>query len=289
VNRRVVEALVKCGAFDKLHENRNAVWCSLDAALERGAAVQRDRSIGQESLFGGLTGADAIDETQLADVPAWTEREQLAYEKELLGFYVTGHPLGAVAKELARFTDVTSSTCEGREGREVRAGGLLVGLRETRTRRGQRMAFGTLEDLEGSFDLVIFSQPFAQHAELLQRANGGDESGPLPLVVSGNLEAGDPPKILVRDILPLAEAEQKLTTALRVRVKEEELSKDRLVALRDTLRAHAGDCSVYLHITIPGETETVLAVGGVRGVDPSDGLRRKLDALFGRAVSETGL
>jgi DNA polymerase-3 subunit alpha len=289
LNRRVVEALVKCGAFDELHANRNAVWCSLDAALERGAATQRDRSIGQESLFGGLTGAGAVDAPRLAEVPAWTEREQLAHEKELLGFYVTGHPLGAVARDLARFTDATSGTTAGREGREVRVGGLLVGLRETRTRRGQRMAFGTLEDLEGSFDLVIFAEPFAQHAELLQRAkNGVEGTGPLPLVVTGNLEAGDPPKILVRDVIPLADAEQKLTTALRVRVREAELSRDRLVALRDVLRAHGGDCAVYLHITIAGETETVLSVGGVRGVDPSTGLRRKVDALFGRAVAETG-
>ncbi len=108
-------------------------------------------------------------------------------------------------------------------------------------------------------------------------------------MVSGTLEGGDPPKILVRDVLPLSEAEQKLTTALRVRVRESELTNDRLVAMRDVLKAHTGDCAVYLHITIPGETETVLAVGSVRGVDPSDGLRRKLDGLFGRVVSETGL
>jgi hypothetical protein len=89
--------------------------------------------------------------------------------------------------------------------------------------------------------------------------------------------------------MPLSEAEQKLTTALRVRVKEEELTRDRLEAMRDVLRSHGGDCSVFLHITIPGETETVLAVGSVRGVDPTLDLRRKLDSLFGRAVSEAGL
>jgi DNA polymerase-3 subunit alpha len=246
--------------------------------------------IGQESLFGGATGAPALAEPRLAEVPQWTEREVLGHEKELLGFYVTGHPLGEVAQELARFTDVTAGTAEGREDREVRAGGLLVGLRETRTRRGQRMAFGTLEDLEGSFDLVIFAEPFEQHLSLLQRAKDGDGgSGPIPLLVTGKLEAGDPPKILVRDVMPLADAEQKLTTALRVRVKEDELSRDRLMAMRDVLQSHTGDCAVYLHITIPGETETVLAVGGQRGVDPSDDLRQKLDGLFGRCVSETGL
>ena len=81
------------------------------------------------------TGAPALAEPRLAEVPQWTEREVLGHEKELLGFYVTGHPLGEVAQELARFTDVTAGTAEGREDREVRAGGLLVSLRETRTRR----------------------------------------------------------------------------------------------------------------------------------------------------------
>src|SRR5262249_28505932 len=149
VNRRVVESLVKCGAFDSLHANRAAVWASLDAALERGAAAQRDREIGQASLFGGAASSAALDAPRLAEVAAWNERERLGYEKELLGFYVTGHPLAAVAPELARFADVRSSTAGARDGREVRAGGLLTGLRETRTRAGQTMAFGTLEDLEG--------------------------------------------------------------------------------------------------------------------------------------------
>ena len=151
------------------------------------------------------------------------------------------------------------------------------------------MAFGTLEDLEFTFELVIFPEPFLQHGELLARAKeGGEGGGPLPLLVTGNLEAGEPPKLLVRDLMPLADAESKLVTALRVRLKEEDLSHDRLVAMRGMLDSHAGDCSVFVHITIPGDSETVLAVGGIRGVDPSDGLRRQIDGLFGRAVAERG-
>ncbi|MFP6624390.1 MAG: DNA polymerase III subunit alpha, partial [Myxococcota bacterium] len=291
LNRKVVESLVKSGTFDTLHENRNAVWCSLDAALERSAAVQRDRAVGQESLFANLTGADALDEPSLPDVPRWTEREQLSYEKELLGFYVTGHPLRAYATDLARFADTTSSLTEGKAGREVRVAGLLVGLRESRTRRGgKRMAYGILEDLEGTFEVLIFSSVFERHGALLTRAMAGDDgAGPLPLLMTGNLEAGDPPKILVRELMPLADAEQNLTIALRVRLREEELSEDRLVAMRGILESHRGDCPVFVHITIPGESETVLAVGRIRGVDPSDGLRRQLDSLFGRVVSERGL
>jgi DNA polymerase-3 subunit alpha len=291
VNRRVVEALVKCGAFDSLHEQRSAVWGSLDAALESGAATQRDRAIGQGSLFGGAGDVDAAAAPTLVDVPAWTERERLSYEKELLGFYVTGHPLGSVARELAHYTDVTSTTSVGKDRRDIRAGGLLGTLREMRTRRGQRMAFGTLEDLEGSFELVIFADSYESHGELLRRArdSADGEDGPLPLVVAGTLEAGDTPKILVRDVFLLSEAERRLTSQICVRVLEPDVSRDRMAAFKRVLLQHPGDCAVKLHITIPGESETVLSVGSIRGVIPSDELRRDLDALFGRPVTDLSL
>ena len=293
VNRRVVEALVKCGAFDSLHPGRASVWASIDSALERAAAAQRDRAVGQESLFGGMNEGQGLDQPKLVEAADWGERERLSHEKELLGFYVTGHPLSAVAPLLARFTDTTALATEGKGGREVRAGGLLTGLRETRTKRGQRMGFGQLEDLEGGFELVIFSEPFEQHVELLRSAkdetNADGERGPVPLIIHGTLEEGDPPKILVRDVTRLDQAEEKLSASLRVRVQSPDVTRDRLIALQRLLGAHAGDCGVYLHITIPGESETVLGVGGIRGVAPSVELCREVDRLFGRPVTERAL
>jgi DNA polymerase III subunit alpha len=288
VNRRVVESLVKCGAFDSLHANRAAVWAALDAALERGAAAQRDREIGQASLFGGAgSPGAAAPEPKLADVAPWTDRERLQYEKELLGFYVTGHPLGAVAPLLARFTDTRGANTEGKDGRDVRIGGLLTQLRETRTRSGQAMGFGTLEDLEGSFDLVIFSEPYARLRPLLKGAiEPGPGQPPVPIVVAGKLEAGDPPKVLVREALRLEEAEQKLASRLRVDVLETEASRDRLLALRTALGAHPGDCPVLLHLRIPGESETVIALPDACAVAPSERLVAEVNALFGRPVAE---
>ena len=290
VNRRVVEALVKCGAFDSMHPSRASVWASIDSALERAASLQRDRAVGQESLFGGLSEGTGLDEPKLVDASDWGERERLSHEKELLGFYVTGHPLAAVAPLLARFTDTTALETAGKGGREVRVGGLLTGLRETRTKRGQRMGFAQLEDLEGSFELVIFSEPFEQHALLLRAAkdetSADGSRGPIPLIVHGTLEEGDPAKILVRDVTRLEEAEEKLSASLRVRVLSPDVTRDRLIALKRLLGAHSGDCSVFLHITIPGESETVLGVGGIRGVLPSVDLCREVDRLFGRPVTE---
>jgi DNA polymerase-3 subunit alpha len=287
VNRRVVESLVKGGAFDSLHPNRAAVWGALDAALERGAAAQRDREIGQGSLFGAGSTRTAGPEPKLPDVAAWTDSERLGYERELLGFYVTGHPLGAVAPALARFTDTRSSATEGKDGRDVRIGGLLTQLRETRTRKGDAMGFGTLEDLEGSFDLVIFSEPYARLRVLLKSAvEPGPGQPPLPIVITGKLEGGDPPKVLVRDALKLEDAEQKLASRLRIDVLEVEASRDRLTALRSAFASHPGDCPVLVHLRIPGETETVIALPDGCAVSPSDALLAQVNALFGRRAAE---
>jgi DNA polymerase III subunit alpha len=285
VNRRVVESLVRCGAFDSLHPNRGAVWAALDAALESGAAAQRDRDIGQSQLFGGL--AEARTAAALPDAPPWTDQERLAHEKEVLGFYVTGHPLESLAPEIARYADTRASTAAERAGREVRVGGLLTGLRETRTRRGDTMAFGTLEDLEGAFDLVIFAEPYGRLRALLKRAHAPEPGqGPLPLLVAGTLEGGEPPKVLLRDAFPLAEASERLSAQVRIRILEHEASRDRLLALREVLDSHRGDCGVLLHVVIPGESETVVGLPDALGVDPTDRLLRAVDGLFGRPVAD---
>jgi hypothetical protein len=109
------------------------------------------------------------------------------------------------------------------------------------------------------------------------------------LIIHGTLEEGDPPKILVRDVTRLDHAEEKLSASLRVRVKSLDVTRDRLIALKKIFGSHAGDCGVYLHITIPGESETVLGISGIRGVAPSVELCREVDRLFGRPVTERAL
>jgi DNA polymerase-3 subunit alpha len=292
VNRRVVESLVKCGAFDSLHANRASVWNALDAALESGAAAQRDREIGQESLFGDAGGSAGATARELPEAPAWTEAERLANEKEVLGFYVTGHPLEAHAAALRRFTDVTAVAAGGRVGRDVRAGGVITALRETRTRRGQTMGFATLEDATGSFELVIFAEPFGVHRALLKRAlESGSQAGGgvLPLIVSGSLESADPPRMLAREIYSLAEAEEKLAARVAIRLLAADSTRDRLQALKAVLGKHGGDCTVTLHVTIPGESETVMALPDTLAVTPTDQLVRDVNALFGRDVAEVAL
>ena len=164
-------------------EPTDASWRRIVAAAPRASSTAPPAGIatGLEPERRSTTGADRPTDgiasgngnriaAALPDAPPWTDQERLAHEKEVLGLYVTGHPLGAYAPELARFADVTATTAAEKAGREVRVAGLLTGLRETRTRRGATMAFGTLEDLEGAFGLVIFAEPYTRLRPLLKEA-----------------------------------------------------------------------------------------------------------------------
>jgi hypothetical protein len=149
------------------------------------------------------------------------------------------------------------------------------------------MAFGVLEDLKGPFDLVVFSEPFAQYGSLLRGAIDGDgESGPIPLVVTGTLEADDTPKILVRQVFELDRAEEKLASRLHVTILADEATPDRLRALRDLLLKSRGECSVVVGVVIPGESETLLSLGDVSGVRANAALLAEIDGLFGKRVTE---
>ena len=237
MNRRVVESLVKCGAFDGLHPNRAQAWAGLDPALEAGAAAQRDREIGQASLFGARSGSESL-EPVLPQVATWTDRERFAYEKEVLGFYVTGHPLSPHAAQLSRFCDTTAGTIEGKAGRDVLIGGVVTQLRETRTQKGKLMGFGVLEDLEGAFDLVLFPDVWGQFSAVLRRAAAQGEAGSVtPLLLGGTLEGGESPKLLVREVFELAGAEEKLSSQLRLHITATEATRDRLTALKDLARS----------------------------------------------------
>ena len=154
------------------------------------------------------------------------------------------------------------------------------------------MGFATLEDATGSFELVIFAEPFGVHRALLKRAlesasqAGG---GVLPVVVSGSLESADPARMIAREIYSLAEAEEKLAARVTIRLLAADSTRDRMAALKSVLGKHGGDCAVTLHVTISGESETVMSLPDTLAVMPTEALVRDVNALFGRDVAEVTL
>src|SRR6266850_3165069 len=200
VNRRVIESLIKAGAFDTLGLPRAHLLSQCDMALESGQRQQREKAEGQGSFFDLLPAAapaPRASEPAAAVVPEWDDDQRLAYEKEVLGFYVSGHPL-ARFEGVAESLGVTSSTelANRSHGARVTLFGHVAAIKETATKSGNRMAFLTLEDMTGTVDVTVFPEPYKAAAALLRARE--------PVVVRGRVDDGDKGRVvLAEDVRPL--------------------------------------------------------------------------------------
>ncbi|ORJ59077.1 DNA polymerase III subunit alpha [Geothermobacter hydrogeniphilus] len=281
VNKKVVEALVKCGAFDSLGGHRAQFFDALEEAMEIGSKVQREREIGQESLFG----SEEIISTQngngygkLPDVPEWEEKVKLNFEKESLGFYISGHPLARHKEAIKRFATVdTASIAECSDKEEVRLCGIVSGIKELTTKKGDRMAFVTFEDLNGFVETVIFPETYAACRELLQ----GDDA----LLVSGTVDVGEESnKLMVNQVQNLAEVQSSQTRRVHFRLSTPGLDETMLRRLKEIIERHRGECRVLLHMVIPDRSETLLSLPENLKVAASDQMMDDAEKLFGYNV-----
>ncbi len=168
VNRRVLESLIRAGALDALGPHRAAMMASLDKALAAADQHAKNRNAGQEDLFGAVH--DTIPENQFLEVPAWSEELRLEGEKETLGLYFSGHPIQRYEAELARIA-TRIVDLKPTADRTVVVAGLVVAMRTMNTRRGDRMAFVTLDDRSGRLELAVFSELYTRHRDLLGKDN----------------------------------------------------------------------------------------------------------------------
>jgi len=308
VNRKVIECLVRCGAFDSVGVPRWVLFASIDKALERGQAAQRDRAIGQASLFGLLGGgggsgssAEPGKDGPYVECEPWTEKEMLAGEKETLGFYVTGHPLDPYAEEIRRYAtcDIATLLSRGKAGETVRIVGVPSALRTRPTKSGRLMGFATLEDLTGSIEVICFSGPrrAAPGREGEPRREGGFEvwqpllEGDEPLLVTGTVqingrdEENPVAELIADDIVPLAEVRAQTASRLTLRLEAGQVSEERLARARKLLESHPGHLPVEVMIRLPEGTVARLRLRDHR-VAPSDELRDRLNLLFQGPVVE---
>jgi DNA polymerase-3 subunit alpha len=277
VNRRVVESFIKSGSFDSLEPRRSALFAAIDGAMESGQKRQRDEAEGQTSLLGMLGGGEpAATEQRVRDVPAWTEGERLAFEKESLGFFITGHPLERFRVELAEWaTATTGRLVEIGEGPEVAIGGIIVGLRLIKTKKGDRMASFLLEDLEGEVDTLVFPETYKKVAARL-----ADDQ---VVLVKGRIEVLDEGKarLLVSDVLPLEQAKMVEARWVTIRVPAAGWDRARGERLREILDAHRGECPVTLELIRPGGYTVALAAGASYRVRPDPVLKGEIESLLG--------
>ena len=275
VNRKVIESLIKAGAFDSLHGNRSQLLAGLDQAMEQAKAVQRDRLSGQMNLFGlGRTKTSTTTtETALPDVAEWPELKKLAFEKEAIGFFLTGHPLEGVTSDLKRVTDTEiENLTKWADGQPVRIGGLIQSFREHKSKKGDRMAFAVLEDMTASVEVVIFPTTFAECGHLLGREE--------PVVVLGQVQQGERgPKVIAESLEPLPDALVKYTKDVIIRIRAQQTSRQHLELLKEMFYQHHGTCPVRLILHFDGRGEV--------DVDILKDLKIKPSSEFFRQVEET--
>ncbi len=240
VNRRIIENLIKGGAMSSLAGNRAQLTALIENAMESGQRVWRDRQSGQTGLFGDGSGEAAPIEHPLPPLPDWTPQQKLASEKEVLGIYVTGHPLDEYADKISELATHYTETLEGLEkGVEVAICGILTGITRKRNREGKLWAAMRLEDRTGSVEAMVFTTQY----ERLLTALVEDQA----VLVRGLVlpEDNAPPKISVQDIVPLARRPRRPSHAhlhprRRRRQRRRRQGRSPQPALRPQERPHRG-------------------------------------------------
>ncbi len=277
VNKKVVEALIKCGAYDTLGGKRAQFMAVFEESMDIGQRLQRERESGQESLFGSheVVSVAGNGYGVLPEIEEWDERDLLMYEKEALGFYVSGHPLDRFSDVIKRFTTCSTSALVERTDKEnVRLCGIVSGIKELMTKKGDRMAFVGLEDLTGSVECVVFPEVYAASMDLLK----GDE----PLLVSGELDVGEEAcKILVNEVALLRDVTQKQTKRVNIRLTTPGLDEMQLRQLKSIVQRYRGGCDVAIHMVIPDRSETVIRLPAQLKMAASDEAMAEAEKLFG--------
>jgi DNA polymerase-3 subunit alpha len=216
----------------------------LDQAIEDGAAAQRERELGQTSIFGealnGGGAAHAHVEPALPNMPEWDQAQRLKYERELTGFYITAHPLARYEATIhALATATTAGITELSDGKEVRLCGIIATVKSMLTKKGDRMAYVTLEDLQGTVEVIVFPDLFKTVGDLI---------APERLIrVTGAIDRGDKgTKIRGIKIEPLAEVQTQTIKRIHIRLPASPEVKDQLPRLLDVFKRHPGSTAVSL-------------------------------------------
>ncbi len=287
VPRATIEALVKCGAFASTGANRAQLMQVVDQAFETGQQTQADRRNGQMSMFGGGAvaagpSAAAMMGGTLPDAEEFENAELLKFEKELLGFYITSHPLTDHQVNLERFT--TASTKEAQqfpEGTEVMIGGMIARVKKVVTKNGRsagmQMAILTLEDLDGQIDGTMFAETFAEVTARYPDAVAAERI----VFVKGKVDKKrETPSLLINEVIPVTDAIAKLTTAVCVKLDTARHDVAALTDVPGTLAKHKGTVPVYFQVST-ATGKAMLQIDKQHSIKPSPALVDDLEHLLG--------
>jgi DNA polymerase-3 subunit alpha len=278
VNKRTLDALICAGAFDSLGKNRATLSAASERVVARAARTREEVEVGQTNLFGGGPTETESGGEDFADLPEWSLEERLKGEKEVLGFYVTGHPLTRFTEAIERFADAKVSELSSRFDKTVRVGGVLVGLKKQKIKKGlnegKTMLKAVLEDMTGSVPVAVFASLY-EKVESWVRTD-------LPVLVTGTVrESGPACELTVQEITPLEGISERLARCLQIRVNLAFADERVLARLKDRLKSHPGTTPVSIRLFRPGEFEATLKAADSMRIALSPGLTSEIRALAG--------
>jgi DNA polymerase-3 subunit alpha len=279
-NKQVIEALIKAGAFDGLGGNRAQMMAGLEKAMQIGSSFQSDKQNGQMNFFGQMTGDSdySQDHQSLPDVPPWPEMQMLVFEKQVLGFYVTSNPLSHHAETINLYSTYNSSKlAEAGQGKQIVIGGMITKVRYTLTKTGRnagsKMAYFTLEDLQGQADVVMFPDTLNKFGGLLVADS--------IVFVKGKLDyRREKPNILAVELIDLESVREKLAAKIRIRLDAKDVTREKVASIKSICSHHRGKSPVYVAIKTD-KGRVYAAADRQLSVNPDNDFCRKMRQLVG--------
>jgi DNA polymerase-3 subunit alpha len=280
VNKQVIEALIKAGAFDRLGGNRPQMIAGLEKAVQIGANLQADKQNGQMTFFGQMKeGNDySEDHKRLPNIPPWPETQMLAYEKQVLGFYVTSNPVSHHAETISLYSTVNSSQlADFGQDRQVIIGGMIAKIRYHITQKGRnagsKMAVFILEDLQGAVEVVMFPDVLNGFSNRLAKDT--------VVFVKGKVDyRREEPNIIAVELITLDEVREKLAAKVRIRLDAKDVTEAKVAAIKSICQHHKGRSPVYVAVqTDKGRVHA--AADKSLSVNPDLDFCRKMRQLVG--------
>jgi len=277
VNRKILETLVRCGACDCFGGHRARLFNAIDQVLGRAASIQRDRLSGQGNLFAALDKNNEGSSTEtLPDCAPWHENILLTAEKELLGVYMSGHPLSQHARLLQLYSISTVSGLEEIEdGGLTRIGGLLEKVEKRFSKdKNEPYVLLQIEDLDGTLEAVVFNSILPEYEKILVE-------GAAVLACGRISKKEEKPKMLLQEIYPLEQAPRLFTERLSIHLPAAEINDGLLGQIHDLLKSHPGSTPVFFCLQFPQGEEIFLSAGGDFRVTPDESLIHDVERLIG--------
>ncbi|MGD9200073.1 MAG: DNA polymerase III subunit alpha [Chitinispirillia bacterium] len=279
VNKKTIESLIMAGAMDSLPGTRAQLFSAIEKAVEYGNNFQRDMECGQTNLFDNIRDEPSfnVPEPDLPEVSPWKYSELLAKEKEVLNFYMSGHPLDHYVDEINGFSTITldeDNLNSQREGKSVLIGGMITNVKEITQKNGKQMAFLVLEDFQGSIELISFADTHEQFGHICAIDS--------MIFIRGKLQKrrGEQKyQIIIEKVIPLSESREKLTKSVHIKVNTQGLEEEFIQDIYSQCENNRGLCKLIIHlITQTGNQYKVLAkkISINPAIDVVNNLRKKL-------------